>query len=59
MWNLKKGETELLCRTDADSQTWKNLGLETVWGFGDVLRLWDGNPVNDHYTTTDVITSFE
>ena len=30
---------------------------------GDVLGLWDGNPVKldwyDHYTTTDVINSFE
>ena len=25
MWNLRKGQTELLCRTDADSQTLKNL----------------------------------
>ena len=25
MWNLKKGQTELLCRTDTDSQTLKNL----------------------------------
>jgi len=36
---------------------------ETVWGWGDVLGLWDGNPVKsdcyDHYTTTDVINSFE
>ena len=24
-WNLKKGQTELLCRTDADSQTLKIL----------------------------------
>ena len=24
MWNLKKGQTELLCRTDTDSQTLKN-----------------------------------
>ena len=23
MWNLKKGQTELLCRTDTDSQTEK------------------------------------
>ena len=65
MWNLKKGQTELLCRTDADSQTLKNLWSleETVWGWGDVLGLWDGNPVKldcyDHYTTTDVINSFE
>ena len=32
-------------------------------GWGDVLGLWDGNPVKldcyDHYTTTDVINSFE
>ena len=35
-WNLKKGQTELLCRTDADSQTLKNLWSpeETVWGVG-------------------------
>ena len=65
MWNLKKGQTELLCRTDADSQTLKNLWLQRrqfgVWG--DVLGLWDGNPMksdcDDHYTTTDVINSFE
>ena len=63
-WNLKKGQTELLCRTDADSQALKNLWSpeETVWGVWDVLGLWDGNPVKldyDHYTTTDVINSFE
>ena len=33
--------------------------METVRGVGDVLGLWDGNPVKldcaDHYTTTDVI----
>jgi len=63
MWNLKKGQTELLCRTDADSQTLKNFWSpeETVWRVGDVLGLWDGNPVqldcDDHYTTTDVINS--
>ena len=34
MWNLKKEQTELLCRTDADSQILKNLWSleETVWG---------------------------
>jgi len=33
-WNLKKGHAELLCRTDTDSQTLKNLWSleETVWG---------------------------
>ena len=64
MWNLKKGQTELLCRTDADSQILKNLRSpeETVWGWGAVLGLLDGNPVKldcyDHYITTDVINSF-
>ena len=63
-WNLKKGQTELLCRTDADSQTLKNLWyLEETGGWGDVPGLWDGNPVkldcDDHYTATDVINLFE
>ena len=36
MWNLKKGQTKLLCRTDADSQTLKNFWFpkETVWEVG-------------------------
>ena len=39
MWNLKKGQNELLYRTDSDSQTLKNLWFpkETVlvcWGCG-------------------------
>ena len=61
----KKGKTELICRTDADSQTLKHLWSpkEIVWGVGGVLGLWDGNPVKsdcyDHYTTTDVINSCE
>ena len=61
MWNLKKGQTELLCRTDADSQTLKNMvsGGDSL-AVGDVLGLLDGNPVKldcyDHYTTTDVRT---
>ena len=25
MWNIKKGHSELLCRTETDSQTLKNL----------------------------------
>ena len=64
MWNLKKGQTEPLCRTDTDSQTLKNLwSLEETGGWGDVPGPWDGYPVKsdcyDHYTTTDVINSFE
>ena len=65
MWNLKKGQTEFLCRTDADSQTLKNSlsPEETVWGMGRCAWVWDGNPVkldcDDHYTTIDVINSFE
>ena len=44
---------------------WKTYGLwrRQFGGWGDVLGLWDGNPVKldcyDHYTTTDVINSFE
>ena len=57
----EKRQTEFLCRTDADSQTLKNLWSpeEAVGRGGDVLGLWDGNPVKldcgDHCTTTDVI----
>jgi len=65
MWNLKKGQTELLCRTDADSQTLKNLWSpeETVWGVGGCAWAVGWKSVKsdcyDHYTTTDVINSFE
>ena len=38
-------------------------GGDSLGGWGDVLGLWDGNPVKsdcyDHYTTRDVINSFE
>ena len=39
MWNLKKGQTELLCRSDADSDIEKlmvSIGdmLGMGWGFG-------------------------
>ena len=49
MWNLKKRHNELLCRTDPDSQTLKNLWFpkETAWGgvCEDGLGWggWDGN----------------
>ena len=61
MWNLKKGHSELLCRTDTDSQTLKNLWFpnETGWGWRDVLGVWDGNAIkvgcDDRYTTANVI----
>ena len=61
MWNLKKGQTELLCRTNTDSQTLKNLWFpkERVWGVGDALKVWDGNAVkfgcDDGCTPTNVI----
>ena len=46
-WNLKKGQTEVLCRTDTDSQALKNLLFpnETGWGGGEALRIWDGNAI--------------
>ena len=65
MWNLKKGHNELLCRTDTDSQTLKNLWFpkETGWGVGDVLGVWDGNAIklgcDDCCTTINVIKFIE
>ena len=59
-WTLK-GHNELLCRTDTDSQTLKNLLFpkETGWGLEDALRVWDGNAVklgcDDCCTTTNII----
>ena len=63
MWNLKKGYSELLCRTDTDSQTLKNLWFpkETGCGGRDGLGVWDRNAVklgcDDHFTTIHVINS--
>ena len=34
MWNLNKGHKELLCRTDTDSQTLKNLWFLNETGLG-------------------------
>ena len=45
------------------TQTLKNLWFpnETGWGWGDALRVWDGNAVkfgcDDHCTTINVINS--
>ena len=60
MWNLKKGQNKLLCRTDTDSQTLKILWFpkETGCGWGDGLGVWDGNAIklgcDDRWTTTNV-----
>ena len=61
MWDLKKGQNELLCRTDTDSQTLKNIWFpnETGWGMGDALSVWDGNAIkfgcDDCYKPVNVI----
>ena len=43
----KKGHNELLCRTDTESQTLKNLWFtkETGWRWGDALGVWDGKTI--------------
>ena len=43
MWNMKKGQNELLCIADTDSQTLKNLQFpkETAWGGSDSVQ-WEG-----------------
>ena len=65
MWNLKKrtDRTSLQNRCWlTDSEKLMVAGGDSLGG-GDVLGLWDGNPVKldcyDHYTTIDVINSFE
>ena len=56
-------ESELLCRTDTDSQTLKNLCFpkEIVRGVGDALGLCVGKPIkldcDDYCTTINVINS--
>ena len=64
MQSLIKGHNEFLYKTDADSQTLKNLWFpeETFHGGqGGVLGLWDGNPIkldcDDHCKTINVINS--
>ena len=66
MWNLKKGYNELLCRTDTDSHTLKNLWFpkETGWwAEGDELGVWDGNAIklgcDDRCTTINVVKFIE
>ena len=63
MWNLNKGYNELLCRTETDSQTLKNLCLPKETGWGDGLEVWDGNVVqlgcDDGCTTINIIKLIE
>ena len=61
MWNLKNGQTELLCRTDTH-RLCKNLWFPkgTVWGGRGMCWGCDGNPIKldcDDYTTINVINS--
>ena len=60
MWNLKKGQNRCWL---TDTEKLNGLQRRQFGGWVDVLGLWDGNPVKsdcyDHYTTTDVINSFE
>ena len=60
----KKRYNELICRTEADSQTLKNLWLskETGWQRRDGLGVWDGNVklgCNDGCTTINIIKFIE
>ena len=62
MESEKKGQNELLCRTDADSQKLKNLWSleETVWGVGECAGGlgWKYLKLDcDHCTAIDVINS--
>ena len=47
IWNLKQGYNELICRTETDSHTLKNLWLpkETGCEGRDGLGVWDGSVV--------------
>ena len=57
MWNLKKGNifSELVFRTETDSQTLKNLWLpkETGWGLGG-LGVWDWKIRTEVYNHTSI-----
>ena len=65
MWYLKKGHNELLCRTDTDSQTLKNVWFpnETGWGVGGCTEGLGWKSIkfgcDDYYTTINVIKFIE
>ena len=63
MQNVKYVPNEPIYKTEMDSQTLKNFWfpVEKYGGWGDVLELWDGKPIelecDDHCTTINVINS--
>ena len=65
MLNLKKGHNELLCKQIVTHRLWKTYGFQRrqVWGWGDALRVWDGNAIkfgcDDCCTTRSVIKFIE
>ena len=60
---LKKDRRNFFAEQMLTHRHWKTYGLRRrqFGGWGDVLGLWNGNPVKsdcyDHYTTTEVINS--
>ena len=62
MWNLKRGQNELLCRTETDSQTEKLMVTKGDRLGGDGLGVWDGNiklGCDDGCTTINIIKFVE
>ena len=60
----KKDRRNFFAKQMLSHRRWKTYGLRRrqFGGWGDVLGLWDGNPVKSDcydYTTTDVINLFE
>ena len=64
MWNLKKGYNKLICRTEMDSQTLKNLQLPKEIGCREGWAgVWDENAIklscDDGCTTINIIKFIE
>ena len=53
MWNIKKDINELICRTETDSQTLKNLQLPKGTGEGVLTGVWDWHMHTEVYETID------
>ena len=60
MWNLKKGQTKFLCRTDRLTD-FEKLMVSKGDSLGGALGWWDRNPIkldcDDHCTIINVINS--